>query len=147
MTMKAKNYTLSISPGDPGFKTAVIKQSSDAEQYARQFYGDDLEIMESFFIMLLNKANRVTGWVKISQGGTAGTVVDPKIVAKYAVDSLSASVILCHNHPSGNATPSEADRAITRKIKDGLHLFDIATLDHIILAGDRYFSFADDGSM
>lgn len=145
--MKAKNYTLSISPGDPGFESAIIRRSEDAEKYARQFYGDDIEILESFFIMLLNKANAVTGWVKISQGGTAGTVVDPKIVAKYAVDSLSSGVILCHNHPSGRLLASEADNQITRKIKDGLKLFDIAVLDHIILSSNGFYSYADDGNI
>ena len=88
-----------------------------------------------------------TGFAKISQGGTAGTVVDIKIIAKYAVDSLSTSVIICHNHPSGNKQPSDADLNITRKIKDALLLLDIKLIDHIIITENDFFSFADNGNL
>ena len=97
--------------------------------------------------MLLNRANNTTGFAKISQGGTAGTVVDIKIIAKYAVDSLSSSVIICHNHPSGNKQPSDADLNITRKIKDALLLLDIKLVDHIIITENDFFSFADNGNL
>jgi len=95
----------------------------------------------------LDRANNTAGFAKISQGGTAGTVVDIKIIAKYAVESLSSSVIICHNHPSGNITPSEADINITKKIKDALLLFDIKLTDHIILSENNYYSFADNGDL
>jgi DNA repair protein RadC len=94
---------------------------------------------------MVDQSNHTIGYAKISQGGVAGTVVDPIIVAKYAIDSLSKGVILAHNHPSGNLTPSEADRTITNKIKAGLNLFDITVLDHIILTEDSFTSFADEG--
>lgn len=126
------------------FQATKIASSQDAYNVIKQFYSDDIEVYESFFLLLLNKANNTIGYVKISQGGTVGTVVDLKIIAKYAIDGLASSVILAHNHPSGNVNPSEADRAVTRKIKEGLKLFEITVLDHIILAADNHFSFADD---
>ena len=88
-----------------------------------------------------------TGFAKISQGGTAGTVVDIKIIAKYAVDSLSPKVIICHNHPSGNKQPSDADLNTTRRIKDALLLLDIKLIDHIIITENDFYSFADNGNL
>ena len=129
------------------FPKAQINSSKDINEYIRQFYFEDIEIYESVFIVLLNTKNTTTGYVKISQGGTAGTVVDIKLIAKYALESLAASLILCHNHPSGNTTPSNEDKNITAKVKTGLNLIDVKLLDHIILTPekDKYFSFADDG--
>jgi DNA repair protein RadC len=127
------------------FERVRITGSTVAEQFIRKFYSDDIGIFESFFILMVDQSNHTIGYAKISQGGVAGTVVDPIIVAKYAIDSLSKGVILAHNHPSGNLTPSEADRTITNKIKAGLDLFDITVLDHIILTEDSFTSFADEG--
>ena len=127
-------------------KTKIIT-SENACSVIKKFYFDDINIYESFFILLLNRANNTTGFAKISQGGTAGTVVDIKIIAKYAVESLSSAVIICHNHPSGNIKPSEADINITKKIKDALLLLDISLTDHIILSENNYYSFADNGDL
>ena len=124
-----------------------ITTSESASNVIRKFYFDDINIYESFFILLLNRANNTTGFAKISQGGTAGTVVDIKIIAKYAVEALSSAVIICHNHPSGNITPSEADINITKKVKDVLLLLDIKLIDHIILSENTYYSFADNGNL
>jgi len=129
------------------FPEVKIKTSKDCADYARQFYFDDLEIYESMFIILLNRAQKTEGYVKISQGGTAGTVIDIKIIAKYAVDTLANAVILVHNHPSGNTEPSESDKIITMKARNALELFDIKLLDHIILTEDKYYSFIDKGIM
>ena len=129
------------------FPRAQIKSSIDINEYIRQFYFEDVEIYESMFIVLLNKKNNTTGYVKISQGGTAGTVVDVKLIAKYALESLAESIILCHNHPSGNTEPSEVDKHITDKVKQGLFFIDVKLLDHIIIIPDKdkYFSFTDEG--
>ena len=124
-----------------------ITTSESASNVIRKFYFDDINIYESFFILLLNRANNTTGFAKISQGGTAGTVVDIKIIAKYAVDSLSPNVIICHNHPSGNKQPSDADLNITRRIKDALLLLDIKLIDHIIITENDFYSFADNGNL
>jgi len=128
------------------FKKVKIARSSDSYNYIKQFYSDDIGIFESFFLLLMNKANITTGYVKISQGGIASTVVDKTMIAKYAIDSLASSVILAHNHPSGNTEPSNADKTITREITAALGLFNIPVLDHIILTEDNgYLSFADEG--
>jgi len=102
---------------------------------------------EEFWILLLNRANRVTKKHQISSGGVAGTVADPKIIFKLAVESLASGIILAHNHPSGNLTPSQADIDLTRKLKDAGKLLDIQVLDHIIIAGKNYYSFADESML
>ena len=127
------------------FKKAKITSSKDAEPFARQFYFDDLTIYESFFLILLNSVNNTIGYVKISQGGVAGTVVDSKLVAKYCIDTLARGIIMVHNHPSGSPKPSQEDKKITKQIKEVLNLFDCSVLDHIILSEDSFFSFSDEG--
>ena len=125
------------------FPKMKITSSEDAYKYIKQFYSDDISIYESFFILLLNKSNTTIGYAKISQGGICGTVVDVRIIAKYAIESLSSSIILAHNHPSENIMPSDADKHITTKIKNTLNIFDVNVFDHIILTENNYFSFAD----
>jgi DNA repair protein RadC len=123
------------------FPSVKITSPDEAADFIRQFYFDDIEIFESFFILLLNQANKTIGYAKISQGGIAGTVVDVRIIAKYAIESLAVSVILAHNHPSGNLKPSQADLDITQKIKAGLKILDIKVFDHLILTADSFYSF------
>ena len=94
------------------FPATTIKDSKTAADFIRQFYGDDLEVFESFFVLMLNKANKTIGYAKISQGGIAGTVVDVRIVMKYAVESLATGMIIAHNHPSGTNELSNADRQL-----------------------------------
>ena len=129
------------------FKAIKVGSSGDAQEFARQFYGDDLEIFESFFLILLNRQHKTIGWVKISQGGVAGTVVDTIIIAKYAVDTLASAVVLVHNHPSGNTNPSNADKELTRNAQNALALFNVRVIDHVILTAESYFSFADNGML
>ncbi len=100
---------------------------------------------EEFWILLLNRSNKVIDKYRISQGGIAGTVIDVKIILKRAVEKLASSIILCHNHPSGNLTPSKADINITNKLREAAELMDIKLLDHIIIADNSYFSFIDEG--
>jgi len=102
---------------------------------------------EEFWIVLLNRANRVIKKSQISQGGVAGTVADPKIIFKLALDELASGIILAHNHPSGNLTASQADLDLTKKLREAGKLLDIQVLDHIIVAGQKYLSFADEGFM
>lgn len=130
------------------FPRKKIASSRDVNEYVRQFYHEDIEVYESFFILLLNRANNTEGYAKISQGGTAGTVVDIKIIAKYCVDSLASSVIIVHNHPSGNTNPSNSDRRITERVKKALDYLEIQLLDHLILSPEgEYYSFADEGNL
>lgn len=127
------------------FPVVAISQSVDAANFIREFYSDDIEIFESAFILLLNRANKTIGYAKISQGGIAGTVIDVKLICKYVVDSLASGVILCHNHPSGNLQPSNQDKEITIKVKQALGLLDSILLDHIILTKESYTSLKDEG--
>jgi DNA repair protein RadC len=99
---------------------------------------------EEFWVLLLNRSNRVIEKQKISQGGITGTVTDIRMILKTAIDHLATALILCHNHPSGNLQPSDADISITRRIKESALLMDISLLDHLIIAGKGYFSFADE---
>lgn len=143
---KSTISTYEIKKIKTDFKKVKITDSEMASKMIRKFYKDDIEVFESFFILFLNRSNNTTGFVKISQGGTAGTVVDIKIVAKYAIDSLSHAIILAHNHPTGNVKPSAEDIRLTNAISIGLKVFDIIVLDHIILSGDNhdYYSFGDE---
>lgn len=100
---------------------------------------------EEFWILLLNRGNYVVKKICISLGGLVGTVVDSRIIFKHAIENLSTSLILCHNHPSGNSKPSDADISITKKIKESGLLLEIPVLDHIIIGGKGYYSFADEG--
>ncbi len=100
---------------------------------------------EEFWVLLLNRNNLVLDKMMVSQGGLAGTVIDVRIILKMALDKLACSIILCHNHPSGNLVPSEADKEITKKIKEAGKHMDIPVLDHLIIGNGSYFSFADEG--
>lgn len=122
-----------------------IIRSSDAFQIFKSLIGDLPH--EEFYCLLLNKANKVIKKVRISEGGLSGTVVDPKKIFQIALENHAASMILGHNHPSGQITPSEADTKITRKIKDAGTLLEIAVLDHIIVGDDCYYSYADEGAL
>ena len=145
-TYKTNTKRFSIKANDSTFPKAQINSSKDSAEFIRQFYSDDIEIYESFYLLLLNNANNTIGYVKISQGGVVGTVVDYAIIAKYAIESLARGVIIAHNHPSGSLTPSNQDNKLTAKIRQGLQLFDITLLDHVILSKNGYYSYADEGN-
>ena len=100
---------------------------------------------EEFWVVFLNKSNKVIDKIKISQGGISATVIDVRLILKYAIERLASSIVLCHNHPSGNLQPSEADKKITRQLKDASKLMDISVLDHIIVTETNYYSFLDEG--
>jgi DNA repair protein RadC len=102
---------------------------------------------EEFWILYLNRANRVVNRMKISQGGVSGTVTDVRIVLKKAIETLASGLVICHNHPSGNNSPSDSDIKITQKIKEAGALMDIQLLDHLIICGKDYYSFADNGML
>ena len=120
-----------------------ITNSRDAFELLYSSIGD--LPYEEFWIIMLNKANKVVRKCSISEGGVSGTVVDPKKIFKIALDNHASSIILGHNHPSGNLQPSEADHKITKKIKEAGVMLDVAVLDHLIIGDDRYYSFADEG--
>ncbi|MEG0012164.1 MAG: DNA repair protein RadC [Muribaculaceae bacterium] len=102
---------------------------------------------EEFWIIILNNAKRVIGKFRISQGGVSATVVDTKMVLKTAIDNLSSSIILYHNHPSGSTTPSQVDDMLTHKIVAAGKLIDIEVIDHIIICESGYYSYANEGRL
>lgn len=120
-----------------------IKCSKDAADIFQPLLSDLHH--EEFWILFLNRSNRVIDRMKLSQGGISGTVTDVRIIMKKAVEFLASAIIVCHNHPSGNLNPSDADSKITGKIKEAGSIMDIQLLDHIIISGKDYYSFADNG--
>jgi len=102
---------------------------------------------EEFWLLYLNRSNKVISKLKISQGGISGTITDIRLILKRALEVLASSIIICHNHPSGNREPSDADRRITEKIKEAASYFDISLLDHLIVTDNGYYSFADKGEI
>lgn len=127
------------------FTKKKISQSQDAVKFARPFFKDHITLYESMFSLILDRAGNTINFVKISQGGTAGTVIDTKIICRAAISDLASSIILFHNHPSGNKNPSESDKKATYKVKEAVSFIDVTLHDHIIITKDDYFSFADNG--
>jgi DNA repair protein RadC len=120
-----------------------VRSSQSAYDYISRVYDEaTIGLYEEFMVLLLNRANRVLGCLKLSKGGLTGTVVDLRILLK----AMASGIIIAHNHPSGNLKPSDADRELTSQIKQAGKLLDITLLDHLILGteGD-YVSFADEG--
>ncbi|MCI9607522.1 MAG: DNA repair protein RadC [Muribaculaceae bacterium] len=123
----------------------VVRSSKDAYTYMRAY----LERLdhEEFWILTLSRSNRITDRIRISQGGTSATVVDVKMLIKAALDRLASGIIAIHNHPSGNDRPSVEDDRLTGKIKEAAGLLDMKLLDHLIIAGDTYYSYNDNGRL
>jgi DNA repair protein RadC len=124
-------------------KLDVVIQSRDVAEYLRaQFKFKKHEI---FAVLYLNRANKIKHSEIVSEGGITGTVADPRIILKKALENDAVSIILCHNHPSGSLKPSQADEDLTKKINEAAGYFDIKVLDHIIVSEEGYYSFADEG--
>jgi DNA repair protein RadC len=122
---------------------AVINTSNDIAQYLQTILKDYR--YEVFAVLFLNRANKIKHFEIVSQGGITGTVADPRVILRKALDEDAVSIILCHNHPSGSLKPSRADEELTTKIKEAAKFFDIRIVDHIIVSEAGYYSFADDG--
>jgi DNA repair protein RadC len=122
-----------------------ISSSNDVFEIFQPLLGDLPH--EEFWILLLNRSNKIIDRFKISQGGISGTVIDARLILKTAIEKLASSIILCHNHPSGNKMPSDADDSITKKLVDGGKLLDIKVLDHLIISDTQFFSYADEGKL
>lgn len=120
-----------------------IKSSTSV---AEEFYPIMSDLThEEFWVLLLNKANKQIGKYKISSGGISSTIVDSRIILKYAIENLASNVVLVHNHPSGSLSPSRDDIELTKKIIIGCKALDIIVLDHIIIGQNKYYSFSDEG--
>ncbi len=120
-----------------------ITTSREAYELMQPILGD--LAYEEFWLITLNRSNKVKRTICISEGGVEGTVADPKKIFKMALEDNASAVILCHNHPSGAPKPSESDKMITRKCKEAGAFLELPVIDHIIIAHEKYFSFADEG--
>lgn len=127
----------------PEIKKEKISCSRDLFEYIRPRFADLPH--EEFRVVYLNRGNVIVKEDLISKGGISGTVVDARIVFRSAIDCLATSIVLCHNHPSGNLKPSDADITLTKKLREAGKMLEVQVLDHLILAGNSYFSFADEG--
>lgn len=127
---------------EPNNEIQSIVSSNDTFNLLRPYYAGLKQ--EEFYVILLNKALKPIKIQRISIGKTDATLVDIKIIAKLALEYLASQVVIAHNHPSGNLKPSDADIKLTTAIKSGLNLLEIKLLDHIIMAEDKYLSFADE---
>jgi DNA repair protein RadC len=127
----------------PHREKSIVTSSSDVANYLQTLLKDYKH--EVFAVVFLNRSNKINHFQIISEGGITGTVADPRIILKKALEEDAVSIILCHNHPSGSLKPSKADEDLTMKIKEAARYFDIKVLDHLIVSDDGYYSFADEG--
>lgn len=121
----------------------VVKSSRDIAEYLKAQLKDYK--YEVFAVLFLNRANKINHFEIISKGGITGTVADPRIILKKALENDAVSLVLSHNHPSGSLKPSRADEELTQKIKEAARYFDIRIIDHIIVSEEGYYSFSDEG--
>lgn len=127
-----------------------FKNGSNAALFIRKWYeqnGMSISDVEYFGSLLLNRANKLIAVVPVSKGGIMGTVADPRIILGSAIILRASAIILFHNHPSGNLSPSEQDNALTRRLKEAGAMHEIYVLDHIILTESGHYSFADEGKL
>jgi DNA repair protein RadC len=124
---------------------SVVRDSKQVAGYLQVMLQD--QSREVFAVIFLNQANRINHFEVVSLGGITGTVADPRLILKKALEFHAVNLILCHNHPSGNLKPSKADEELTYKIREAARYFDIKVIDHIIVSHEGYFSFADEGMM
>lgn len=115
-----------------------ITQSEEAVEVFRKYMKDDLMYREVVYAMLLNRNNRVKGIFKVSEGGITASVIDIRLLMAVALKTLSSGIILAHNHPSGNSSPSEQDLKTTKSLKRACEFMDITFLDHIIITDNEY---------
>lgn len=138
------SYKQKIKPSE----RRKVSSSQDVYEILTQCYDENqMGYREFFVILLLNRANKVLGWVKISEGGISGTVADTKMIFAIALQTGASAVILSHNHPSGNLKPSESDIKTTDTLKKAGKMLDLPILDHVIITEDGYTSLADEGLM
>ena len=123
-----------------------VCSSNDAAEAFRQIW-PAYDHIEFSYMLMMNRQNQILGYYQISKGGITGTVVDVRTIFQAALKSCATSIILAHNHPSGNLDTSDADRKITRQIKEAGVILDIPLLDHLIISDKDYYSFADNGML
>ncbi len=138
--------TVSYLPKVKASERPTVASSKDVYNlFLHNWDNTRIEMIEQFKIMLLNRANKVLGIFTVSTGGVSGTIADPKVIFSTALKGNASSIMLAHNHPSGNLKPSDVDRQLTNKLIQAGKLLDISVLDHLIITAEGYLSFADEG--
>lgn len=137
-------YRNKVSPMD---RPKVNSSSTAYDIFMEAWDMNKIELVEQFSILLLDRSNSCIGISNVSQGGISACVVDPKVVFATALKARASSIILAHNHPSGNVNPSQADTMITKSLVAGGRILDLSVLDHLIVTPRNYYSFADEGGL
>lgn len=140
-------YKLICKEVDTPYKRIKITDAKDVADYVRPFISETLMAYETFMVIGLNRKNNTIGWGIVSQGGISSVLVDMKILLKMALDMCASCIIIVHNHPSGTASPSGEDRALTRRVAAAVELLDMKLIDHVIITKDEHYSFADKGEL
>lgn len=135
------------NPIKPSLRPKVTSSQSAYEIFRDTWNPDTLELRESFKVMLLSHSNRVLGIANISDGGLTGTVADARLIFADAIKAAATCIILCHNHPSGNCKPSKPDQELTEQLRQVGDLLGIPVVDHLIITGEGYYSFTDNGEL
>jgi len=137
---------ISVSYSNSKQKKLKVRNSKESyEVLLKSWDKNIIELQEEFKVLLLNRSNTVLGVYPMSKGGVSGTIVDAKLVFSVALKCNASSIIVAHNHPSGNLTPSEGDKNITQKLKKAGEYLDISLLDHLIITKEDFYSFSDNG--
>lgn len=147
-TAKAISIVAALELGRRRKDTGVTEKPKigSSRDAVEQLSGDLMDLPhEEFWVLLLNRANRLIRKHRVSEGGVSGTVADPKMIFKLAITHLASGIIVAHNHPSGNRTASQSDIDLTKKLREAGKFLEIQLLDHVIICGSNYFSFADEG--
>ena len=143
-TSAMPEITLKYKTGN--YKKTKISTSLDAFQVLLELYDEDtVDYRETAFVLFLNKANNTIGWMKISEGGTTATIIDPKMIFATALKCNASGIILSHNHPSGQLIASDEDRNITSRMVSSGSILGIKVLDHVIVCRSGYYSMSDEG--
>lgn len=143
MTNESRRYKIECVPvGNPIEKTQ-IKNTEDAYKYIMRLYGSDIELIESFIGIYIDNNNNVIGWSKIASGGIDKTIVDQRVLFKYAIELLAPRIIICHNHPSGKVLPSRDDDELTNRIVDGCKILGLQLIDHLVVTKETYYSYLE----
>ncbi len=144
---KPPHVRIVYSKNQPKSERFKITSSTDAYRILKDIWSKQIETREEFIILLLDRSNTVLGYHMLSMGGITGTVADIRLLYSLALKSLATGIIVSHNHPSGNLNPSQADRTLTKRIKEAGVILDITLLDHLIITTDGYYSFVDEGEI
>ena len=143
--LKEREIQLTVKEGSAIYDGEELTSSDNAAKAFRTLYDHDILVYESFYAIYMDQKNKIIGFRRISQGSSSATIVDVKMIVKTALDVGAQSVIVAHNHPSGNTKPSSADIKISNKISKALDLFDIRMLDSLIITKNDYLSMNDEG--